>query len=213
MSRTVHPIEAESYRRLREAVDLSHLPPLSRLVTERVVHASADLDYPGDLVLDEAALRDGVEALAGGAEIVADVAMVAAGVTARPVRCGVSEPEAAEVAASAGLTRTAAGLRVAARAAGPEAVYVIGCAPTALETLLDAWRHGAADEPLARPALVVGLPVGFVGAVEAKQDLRDAGVPAVSNRGPKGGSGVAAAAVNALLYEAAEMAGDSEGLA
>lgn len=213
MSRAVHPIEAESYRRLREAVDLSHLPPLSRLVTERVLHASADLDYPGDLVLDEAALRHGVEALAGGAEIVADVAMVAAGVTARPVRCGVSEPEAAELAACAGLTRTAAGLRVAARAAGPEAVYVIGCAPTALETLLAAWRHGADDECLARPALVVGLPVGFVGAVEAKQDLRDAGVPAVSNRGPKGGSGVAAAAVNALLYEAAETTRDPEDLA
>lgn len=207
MSRGVHPIEAESYRRLREAVDLSHLPPLSRLVTERIVHASADLDYPDDLVLDEVALRGAVEALAGGAEIVTDVGMVAAGITARPARCGVSEPEAAELAAGAGLTRTAAGLRVAARAAGPGAVYVIGCAPTALEALLDVRRHGAADEPLARPTLVVGLPVGFVGAVEAKQNLRDAGVPAVSNRGPKGGSGVAAAAVNALLYEAADAGG------
>lgn len=202
MSRAVHPIEAESYRRLREAVDLSHLPPLSRAVTERIVHASADLDYPDDLVVDEAALRRGVEALAGGAEVVVDVAMVAAGVTARPVRCGLGEPETPAVAADTGLTRTAAGLRVAARAVGPGAVYLVGCAPTALDTLVEAWRDRDPHDPLAGPALVIGLPVGFVGAVEAKQALRDAGAPGLSNRGPKGGSAVAAAALNALLAEA-----------
>lgn len=200
MSRAVHPVEAESYRRLRAALDLSHLPPVSRAVTERVVHASADLDYADDLVLDEAALRGGADALSAGAEIVVDVAMVAAGVTARSVHCGVSAPEAAEDAVDTGSTRTAAGLRVAARAAGPGAVYVIGCAPTALEALVEAWRGGDPDEPLAHPRLVIGLPVGFVGAVEAKQAMRDAGLPGLSNTGPKGGSGVAAAAVNALLF-------------
>jgi precorrin-8X/cobalt-precorrin-8 methylmutase len=77
--------------------------------------------------------------------------------------------------------------------AGPGAVYVIGCAPTALTELV-----GLAD--VARPALVVGMPVGFVGAVEAKEALRASGLPAVSNRSAKGGAAAAAAAVNALLY-------------
>lgn len=184
--RTVHPIEAESYRRLREVLDLSHLPPLSRAVAERVVHASADLDYAADLVLDEVALQAGVDALRSGKPLIVDARMVAAGITAVPARCGLDQ-----TAASDGETRSAAGMRVAAREAGPGAVYVIGNAPTALFALLEA------D---AAPAFVVGLPVGFVGAVESKQALRDASIPSVSNRGPKGGSAVAAAALNALLY-------------
>ena len=94
-------------------------------------------------------------------------------------------------AAPGAATRSAAGVRVAATRVGPGAVWVIGCAPTALEELLVAQ---------ARPALVIGLPVGFVGAVEAKRALAASGLPAVTNRGVKGGSAVAAAAVNALLY-------------
>lgn len=191
MTRQVHPIETESYRRLRAAVDLSGLPPLSRAVTERVIHASADLDYATDLVCDEPALAAGVAALRSGRPLVADVRMVAAGITATAATCGLDHPEAGDLAAERGLTRSAAGMLAAARDAGPGAVYVIGCAPTALFALLDA----DAD-----PALVVGLPVGFVDAVESKQALRDAGLPALTNRSPKGGSAVAAAAVNALLY-------------
>jgi precorrin-8X/cobalt-precorrin-8 methylmutase len=184
--RSVHPIEAESYRRLRAAVDLSALPPLSRAVVERVIHASADVDYADDLVLDEAALEAGDAALQRGAAIVVDCAMVAAGIPSAATICGLARAQPAP-----GETRSAAGLRTAAAEAGPGAVYVIGNAPTALEALL---RLDAA------PALVVGLPVGFVGAAEAKQALRDSGVPAVSNRSRKGGSAVAAAALNALLY-------------
>lgn len=191
MRPAVHPIEEESYRRLREAVDLSHLPPLSRAVAERVVHASADLDYATDLVLDEDALEQARARLAAGAPLVVDVAMVAAGITGRRARCLLAEPDTAELAAAEGLTRSAAGMRRAVAAVGPGAVFVVGCAPTALFELLDG---------PAAPAFVVGLPVGFVGAVESKQALRAAGLPAVSNHSPKGGSAVAAAAVNALLY-------------
>jgi precorrin isomerase len=191
VKRTVHPIEAESYRRLRALVDLAGLPPLSRAVIERVVHASADLDYVRDLVLDEAALERGLAALRAGRPVVADSRMVAAGITARPVRCGLGEARLDAFAAGRALTRSAAGMLLAVQDAGPGAVLVVGNAPTALAAVLDAG---------AEPAFVVGLPVGFVGAVEAKQALRDAGLPAVSNRGPKGGSAVAAAALNALLY-------------
>jgi precorrin-8X/cobalt-precorrin-8 methylmutase len=189
--RVPHPIEVESYRRLRGLVDLSGLPPLSRAVTERVIHATADLDYAGDLVLDEAALAAGREALLGGCELVVDSRMVAAGITARISRVAVDDRRAAAVAAELGTTRSAAGMLLAAQAAGSAAVYVIGNAPTALRALLEAGVE---------PPLVVGLPVGLVDAVEAKQALRDAGLPSLTNLSAKGGSPVAAAALNALLY-------------
>ncbi|WP_433111545.1 precorrin-8X methylmutase [Micromonospora sp. CA-246542] len=193
MSRMVHPIEVESYRILRERVDLSHLPPLSRAVTERVVHASADLAYVDDLVCDEAALEAGLAALRAGVPVVTDVAMVAAGITRAGLElvCPVAEPAAAELGRAAGITRSAAAVRIALDRVGPGAVWVVGCAPTALVELL------TLD---AAPALVVGLPVGFVGAAESKAALRASGLPGVSNVGEKGGSAVAAAALNALLY-------------
>lgn len=193
MSRVVHPIEVESYRILRERVDLSHLPPLCRAVTERVVHASADLAYVAELVCDEAALESGLAALRGGAPVVTDVAMVAAGITRAGLDlvCPVAEPAAAELGRAAGITRSAAAVRIALARVGPGAVWVVGCAPTALVELL------TLD---AAPALVIGLPVGFVGAAESKAALRASGLPGVSNVGEKGGSAVAAAALNALLY-------------
>jgi precorrin-8X/cobalt-precorrin-8 methylmutase len=185
---TVHPIEAESYRRLRARVDLAHLGPLSRAVAERVIHASADIGYRDDLVLDEDALTAGVAALRAGAVVLTDVRMVAAGITGRTARCALdfglqdrSEP-----------TRSAAGMRTALRAL-PGAVVVVGCAPTALDAVVAAGPG---------PALVIGLPVGFVGAVEAKEALRACGLPAIFNRSEKGGSPVAAAAVNALIRAA-----------
>jgi precorrin-8X/cobalt-precorrin-8 methylmutase len=173
-------------------VDLSDLEPLSRAVAERVIHASADLDYAGSLILDESALRSGLEALRRGTPVIADVRMVAAGITAaREVLCFVSDPRARELSKTLETTRSAAGFRVAATEVGSGAVWVVGNAPTALLELLDLEVE---------PALVVGLPVGFVGAAEAKEKLIESGLPAVANRGPKGGSAVAAAALNALLY-------------
>jgi precorrin-8X/cobalt-precorrin-8 methylmutase len=189
--RRIHPIEARSYEILRSRVDLSGRPPLWRAVAERVIHASADPAYAGDLVADEAALRRGLAALGRGAPVVADVAMVAAGITGRDAVCRVADPAAARLAGAAGLTRSAAGIRLAHAEVGAGAVWVIGCAPTALVELISI---------AAEPALVIGLPVGFVGAVEAKAALRGSGLPALSNASEKGGAAVAAAALNALLY-------------
>jgi precorrin-8X/cobalt-precorrin-8 methylmutase len=183
---SVHPIEVESFEILRSRVDLSHLPPLSRAVVERVVHSSADLDYVDDLVVDEESLRRGWDALRAGAPVGADVQMVAAGITALEAVCKVRTAKAAE-----GLTRSAAAIRDAFVEVGPGAVWVVGCAPTALFELVE----GSYE-----PALVIGLPVGFVGAAESKAALRASGLPAVSNVSEKGGSGVASAALNALLY-------------
>ena len=189
--RRVHPIETESYRILRGMVDLSPLGPLSRAVAERVIHASADLEYAQSLILDEAALEGGIEALRQDAPVVTDVGMVAAGITGRRTRCFVSDPRARELSESLGITRSASGFRLAAEEVGGGAVWVVGNAPTALFELL---------ELDVAPALVVGLSVGFVGAAESKEALVKSGLPAVANRGPKGGSAVAAAALNALIF-------------
>jgi precorrin-8X/cobalt-precorrin-8 methylmutase len=193
VTRAIHPIERESYAILRSRLDTSGLPRWTRAVTERIIHASADPGYLTDLVCDEEALAAGARALAAGAPIVADSAMTAAGVTARPVICRIRDPRTADLASSEQITRSAAGIRVAYGPAGPGAVWVIGTAPTALTELL---RIGAS------PALVIGLPVGFVGAAESKQALRRSGLPSLTNLGEMGGAAVAAAALNALLYEA-----------
>lgn len=187
-----HPIERESYRILRSRIDLSHLPPLSRAVAERVVHASADLSFAESLVLDEGALERGRAALAGGAVVVCDARMAAAGITRREPLVPLADPRTPERAEREGTTRSFAAMRVTAEEVGPGTVWVVGNAPTALRALL--------EHPPADPALIVGLPVGFVGAAEAKAALAASGLPCLTNRGERGGSAVAAAAVNALLY-------------
>jgi precorrin-8X/cobalt-precorrin-8 methylmutase len=189
--RRVHPIETKSYRILRGMVDLSHLGPLSRAVAERVIHSSADLEYARSLILDEVALERGIEALRQDAPIVTDVGMVAAGITGRETQCLISDTRTRHLSGSLSITRSAAGFKLAAEEVGGRAIWVVGNAPTALFELLDLDVS---------PALVIGLPVGFVGAAESKAALATSGLPAVTNQGPKGGSAVAAAALNALIY-------------
>ncbi|MFJ9379774.1 precorrin-8X methylmutase [Streptomyces sp. NPDC101455] len=196
--RVVHPIEVESYRRMRARLDTSHLPPLTRAVVERVVHSAADLEYASDLVLDEGELAKAHSALHAGAPVVVDVRMVASGITRRETVCRLKDAKSGP-----GLTRSAHAIRLAYEEVGPGALWVIGNAPTALEELL------TLD---ASPALVIGLPVGFVGAVESKAALRESGLPAVSNVSEKGGSAVAAAALNALLYHPASSPSSSQAL-
>jgi precorrin-8X/cobalt-precorrin-8 methylmutase len=193
--RSVHPIEAQSYRLLRRAVDTSHLPARTRDVVERIVHTTADPSWLPDLVCDEDALAAGARALAAGAPLVVDARMVAAGITSYPSTCLVAAPEAARLAADDGLTRSAAAIRLAAAHAADGAVWAVGNAPTALFELLR-----LAEAAAFRPALVVGVPVGYVGAAEAKAALRATGLPQLTNRSARGGSAIAAAAINALLY-------------
>jgi precorrin-8X/cobalt-precorrin-8 methylmutase len=173
----IDPVEAESYRILRSRLDLSAVPPLSRAVTERVIYATADFDFVTDLVYDEAALAAGLAALRRGASAVADAATVAAGMTARLAR-------------TANITVSAAAVRLAFSAAGPGGVWLVGCEPAALTEIM-------ARE--VEPALVIGVPVGFVGTAEAKDALRRSGLPALSNVSEKGGPPVAVAAFEALL--------------
>ncbi|HEV2370023.1 MAG TPA: precorrin-8X methylmutase [Acidimicrobiales bacterium] len=188
---SIHPIESESYRILEQRVDLSAFPPLSRAVVARVVHASADVELAASMVLDEGVLEEAVRKLRAGAPVVTDVRMVAAGLVL-PAHCFLDR-----VGADAQPTRSAAAIRVAAAEHRRGAVFVIGCAPTALTELVALSADGGVE-----PALVIGLPVGFVGAAESKTLLRDSGLPAVTNVGEKGGSAVAAAALNALARAA-----------
>ncbi|TDC86594.1 precorrin-8X methylmutase [Actinomadura sp. 7K507] len=190
--RQPHPIEVRSYEILRSRVDLSPMPPLWRAVAERVIHATADLEYAVDLVTKEEFLRKGWSALRDGAPIVTDEGMVAAGITARETICHAADPAAARMARAAGITRSAAAVRLSYADVGPGAVWVVGSSPEAIAEII-ARRVS--------PALVIGMPVGFAGAREAKEALRASGLPQLSNASEKGGSVVAAAAVNALLYQ------------
>jgi precorrin-8X/cobalt-precorrin-8 methylmutase len=141
-----------------------------------------------------------VAAIRRGAPVVADVTMVAAGITGYPVICKVGEGLATRLSRTVGITVSAAAARLAFGEAGPGAVWVVGNAPTALAEIL---------QRDVSPALIIGMPVGFVGAAESKDALRNSGLPALSNRSDKGGSAVAAAAFNALLRVAREQ--DAEG--
>ncbi|HEX9506195.1 MAG TPA: precorrin-8X methylmutase [Acidimicrobiia bacterium] len=183
MTRPIHPIEVESYGILAERIDLSHLPPGVRAVVARVIHASADLEYAETMRVPEDAVTAGVEAIRTGAPVVTDVEMTRAGITGVvDARCYLGQGD--------GLTRSAAGIRHAAELHPHGAVVVIGCAPTALnEALTCSWQ----------PALIIGMPVGFVGAAAAKEAARASGLPVITNVGEKGGAGVAAAACNAIV--------------
>ena len=192
----------ESYRILRSRLDLSRLPKLSRDVTERVIQASADFDYFTDLVCDEESLAEGVAALAAGAPVIADSAMVAAGITGSPVLCKISEPLTQRLARTAAITRAAAAVRLAFGEVGPGAVWVAGAGSAALAEILSRQVE---------PAFVVGLPVGFVGAAEVKDALRASGLRCVSNVSEKGGPAVAVAAFNALLQHALAVTGSAAG--
>src|ERR1700746_411322 len=127
----VHPIEAESSRIMRSRIDLSTLPPLTRAVTERIIHATADFDYVTDLVCDEMALAAGVEALRRDAPVIADVGMVASGITGYPVICKIGDSLSARLARTANITLSAAAVRLAHGEAGPGAVLAGGRAPAA----------------------------------------------------------------------------------
>ena len=196
------PDVEESYRILRERVDLTRLPKLCRDVTERVIHATADFDYLTDLVCDEDALADAVAALAAGAPVIADSAMVAAGITGCPVVCKISEPLAQRLARTAGISRAAAAVRLAFGEAGAGAVWVVGGTPAALQEILS--RR-------VEPAFVVGMPAGFVGAAAAKDELRASDLRSVTNMSEKGGPVAAVAAFSALLRSACEVSGSRAG--
>lgn len=196
------PAEAESYRIIRSRIELSHLPKHSRDVTERVIHVSADFGYSTDLAYDEEELMAAVAALAGGAPVIVDAPMAAAAIADCPVICKIGEPLTGRLARTAGIPAAAAAVRLAFGEAGPGAVWVVGCAATALTEIL---TRGV------EPAFVIGMPAGLVDAAQAKAALRASGIRSLTNVSEKGGAAVAAAAFEALFRSAAAVPGSQAG--
>lgn len=207
-----HPIFRQSIRLIRAALEpsgaLLGLSPVQQDVLERLVHSSGDLTIAPDLRFSTEACERGLAALAAGAVILTDTAMAAAAVApmarrtfANPV-CSVLDW--APATPPPGGTRAAAGMALAL-AEHPGAVVLIGSAPTALEVLLklvDPARTSEAVIGLAPPALVIGMPVGFVGVAESKAHLAASALPQIRLEGSRGGAGLVGAAANALLRRA-----------
>jgi len=193
-------IYRQSLAAIRRETDLSRLPEDIAEVALRLVHACAQPEIVADLVWSDGAARIGRRALQAGAAILADGEMTANGIIRgrlprnNEVICTVNEPRAAAIAGAGGTTRAAAAVELwRGRIAG--SVVAIGTAPTALFRLLE-----ILGETSERPALVLGFPVGFIGAAESKEALgrNPFSVPFIALKGRKGGSALAAAAVNAL---------------
>jgi precorrin-8X/cobalt-precorrin-8 methylmutase len=199
---------AEIYRRsfatIRAEADLDGLDPILERVVVRMIHACGMVDLAGDVAASAGFGAAAQAALRAGAPILCDTAMVASGVTrsrlpaANEVVCTLSEPRVAALAASIGTTRTAAALELW-RPRLDGALVVVGNAPTALFRLLEIVEQGGP-----RPAAVIGVPVGFIGAAESKVALAEhpSALEHVVVHGRRGGSAIAVAAVNALASEA-----------
>jgi precorrin-8X/cobalt-precorrin-8 methylmutase len=196
-----HPIFVESIRRIRLLLGESALEGVERELLERLVHSSGDPAIAPLLRFSPGACAVGLQALASGAVILTDTAMAASAVAPMARRTFANPVHAvldwAPATPSVGGTRAAAGME-RALAAHPGAVVLIGSAPTALELLLERVATGA----LAAPALVIGMPVGFVGVAESKRNLAASDLPQIRLEGSRGGAGLVAAAANALLRRA-----------
>ena len=195
-------IEKRSFAIITELLGDTKLDPENELVIKRVIHTSADFDYVQNLVFSEHAVAKGIEALRGGCDIVTDTQMARAGINKTilsklggQVHCFMSDPDVALEAKERGVTRAIVSMERAAKLPKP-CIFAIGNAPTALISLHEQMQAGKLT-----PALIIGVPVGFVNVVESKELIIGSEVPHIVARGRKGGSNVAAAICNAMLYQ------------
>jgi precorrin-8X/cobalt-precorrin-8 methylmutase len=206
-------IEAESFRIIETEMGPHDFSVIEWPVVQRAIHSTADFDLGRSMVFHPRAVEAGVAAIRKGAHVVADVQMIQAGISAAylaefggRVLCYMADPDVATKARAEGTTRAIQCMRKAAREA-PGAIYTIGNAPTALLELVRLVEDGEAN-----PALIIGVPVGFVSAAESKEQLRGQGlVPYIANRGRKGGTPVAVSITNALLRIARGRAAEEKG--
>ena len=178
------------------------IPDENKAVVKRVIHCTADFDYAENLIFSEGAVAKALEALRDGCDIVTDTNMAKAGVNKAAaaelgceIHCFMGDPDIAEIARLRGCTRAVASIEKAATLKKP-LIFAVGNAPTALLRLRE-----LIDEGAVMPKLVIGVPVGFVNIIESKNAIIGADVPYIVARGRKGGSNVAAAIVNALMYQ------------
>ncbi len=178
------------------------LPKEQELVTKRAIHTSADFDYAKTMTYSDHAVEIAKKLIQNGADIVTDTNMALAGVNKKELakyggeaHCFMAEEEVAKIAKERGVTRAAVSMEKAAQIEKP-VIFTIGNAPTALIELYEMIQSGKY-----RPAFIIGVPVGFVNVEAAKDLILKTDVPYIINRGRKGGSNIAAAICNALLYE------------
>ena len=203
-------IEKRSFAIITELLGDRRLDPENELVIKRVIHTTADFDYVDNLAFSDHAVEKGIAALRAGCDIVSDTQMAKAGINKTilaslggEVHCFMSDADVAAEAKERGVTRAFVSMERAAALEKP-CIFAIGNAPTALFSLEELMEAGKLH-----PALIIGVPVGFVNVVESKERLfavcEKHDVPAIVAMGRKGGSNVAAAICNALIYSAAEM--------
>ena len=197
-------IEQKSFEIItKELNDLGYvIDKENELVVKRVIHASADFDYAKNLVFSKDAVKIALNALKNGCDIVTDTNMAKAGINKKilsslggEVHCFMSDQDVIDEAKERGVTRASISMEKASKL-NKDVIIVIGNAPTALIELIK-----LIDEKKIKPLLVVGVPVGFVNVIESKELLMQASAPYIVAKGRKGGSNIAAAIINALIYQ------------
>ena len=195
-------IEARSFEIITQELGERRFPQGEDLVVKRVIHTTADFDYADNLVFSKDALPQALAALQEGVPIVTDTNMGKAGINKNALKkyknevyCFMSDPDVARKAKEEGTTRAWASMDKAA-ALGRDCVFAIGNAPTALIRLYELTMRG-----ILNPRLIIGVPVGFVNVIQAKERIMTMEVPWIVGKGRKGGSNVAASICNALLYQ------------
>ncbi|MGN0351969.1 MAG: precorrin-8X methylmutase [Roseburia sp.] len=199
-----HEIEKRSFAILSEELERmgKKIPKEQEMVVKRVIHTSADFEYADTMTFSKDAVAIAKELLSNGADIVTDTNMALAGINKSVLakfggtaHCFMAEEEVARIAKERQTTRASVSMEFASRLKKP-VIFVVGNAPTALIQLYEMM-----EQKIYTPAFIIGVPVGFVNVVAAKELILKTQVPCIINRGRKGGSNVAAAICNALLYE------------
>ena len=200
-------IEARSMEIIQLELGERTFPAEVLPVVKRVIHTTADFDYADNLIFSPGAVEQGIAAIKGGCTIVTDTQMARSGINKRVLEkfggeavCFMSDPDVAAEAKARGVTRAAVSMERAAKL-DRTLILALGNAPTALVRACELLEEGAM-----KPALIIGAPVGFVNVVESKELLLTEDVPYIVARGRKGGSNVAAAICNAMLYQASNNA-------
>lgn len=195
-------IEKRSFEIISQEIGERQLDPLEEPIIKRAIHTSADFDYLENLVFSPGAVEKGMEAVLKGATIVTDTRMAWSGINKKAVEkfggrvvCFMADEDVREAAKAEGTTRAVASMKKAASLPGP-LIFAVGNAPTALVALYEMIREGRLN-----PELIIGVPVGFVNVVESKELILRTDVAHIVARGRKGGSNIAAAICNAILYQ------------
>ncbi len=199
-------IEKKSFEIIAETLLNKKLEPKHSNIIKRVIHTTADFDYADNLVFSEDAVDKAKAFLKEGVDIITDTQMARSGINKKElsklhsfVHCFMDSPEVINIAKEKGVTRAGVAVEYAIQNSQKPLIFAVGNAPTALIKLYEIIKEGKF-----KPKLIIGVPVGFVNVVESKELIMELDVPYIIAKGRKGGSNVAAAIVNALVYEIVE---------